>query len=205
METAIPLPPKGEMTKTEARELKPVVNRSADRAIEDVKVRARELSATAGEYLKKERMPEVQEVQFRIDALRSKHEALVREASELMEDILERGLTVDGAATFSYNYSGKVGRRTRTPILITEPEYSKIEVDLEYGSRDLQEQIRIKRDQAILDINRTRDNLLNKLTLRTVSSEEAREFVEGLPTVDTFLPLPNGKSIKEILELESGE
>jgi hypothetical protein len=185
------------MTKTEARELKPIVRRRKDQLLRELQLRRVELLRNVEKYLEDEKRVILDTFTTELEELKEELQPLIDRGYDLVLRMQKEGFALSHGSQTHQD-----GRYFDVPVK-KEILGAEVKVD-SYGrgkgnKKTLRDQIEAAYLKAKDEVINKTDEFLDNLTLQLVESEEAKDFIANLPTVDTFLPLPNGTSLTEIL------
>lgn len=170
------------MTRTEARDLKALV-RSEYRVLGDeVQRRAMELTREAEEWYEAQQADTdkaLKPFQRRLAKLEREFKA---EVKKLTKEIEATGLVLSPAP---YN--------NKAEFAYTEVNWSRWTATEVGGKtfRDVEHAIYMETHRVERELERTEQNMIRDLTLRTLGSDEAVEFFHSIPTAETLLPRPD--------------
>lgn len=165
------------MTKTEARELKPVVNRKFNALTEELDIRYRELRSMLEDQarIEYERVREGY-----IERLRDLFGESFQQTVEELQDLIKIA-EIEGIKIKSWGLPVNIDNLQRDVSTMVSINTSKV-------TKKLQDDLYNKYGRARQELHRQKDDLLDNLTLLTVETEDAKKFLTSLPTVDSFLP-----------------
>jgi F0F1-type ATP synthase membrane subunit b/b' len=185
------------MTKTEARELKPIVRRRRDQLLRELRARRAELLRDAEKYLEDEKRVILDEFQSELDKLKAELEPLIERGYDLARRLQAEGFHINEGDNVRIE-----GGWAYVPVGKSVLE-AKVVLDTysrrKGSKKTLRDEIEAAYSRAVAEVNKNSDEFLDNLTLQLVDSEEAKAFIANLPTVDAFLPLPNGTPLSQIL------
>ena len=171
------------ITKADARELKSVVRMRFDLLRTETSLRETELRQLVREQVIRENQERIDEYRDRVRALADEALALSRRLTDLADEAYQNGLHISGSI-----------------IVVNTEQWNVLPKNLDYEVQRRIQEVYTQSHATRLGIDRQEVELLEKLTLQVLDSNQAREFIESIPTVDELIPLPNGDLRKAIEE-----
>lgn len=172
------------ISKTEAREIRSLVKNEYSFLDTEIGGQATRIKSDIRQQLEAAEEAAIQGARKKIDAVRKKAKKLEEEGHELLRELQSEGFVMKG----STNYR-KVAIVEAT--VNDELEVSTIQKRMKAAFDAVDLQVSDARRGFKLDENEA----TRKLTLNMVDSDEAREFINNIPTLDALIAMPNLKEL----------
>lgn len=163
----------GNMTLTERREIKGIIKRRFGVLRKDIEVRERELQNVIRDNIREKHEAELKRIDKELAALQTTIVTALSKSKMIRDQARNRGIDVQ----FQTNSEGA---------------YYRVAVaNLEDKVRDEFRQLWAERGRADLSIDQQEVDLLERLALESIESDDAKSFLSTIPTLDAILPPPS--------------
>lgn len=179
------------MTKTERTELRRIVKRRFRMLREQLSRRERELQIALEKQMKEERASAVAKIEKRLKPLIERQNKLAAAYREVYEEASALGVRIALATTQELDPARHAG--------VYGPG---VTADVRKDVHDRLDEIKEGAGWTRLNLNEFEWQLDEQLAVGELETESASEFLAGLPTVESLLPLPAGV---ELPAIEPGE
>lgn len=178
-----------ELSKSDRMELRRVVKERYELLGEQMEVRKREVRNAIQRQIEIDSSKAIKEAEKRGRVMAKELEKALVGTESLLAEMNEQGIEPKGSREFRYYISEAIDSlkgewkitdlQSRTSRLFTVLEQ-------EHGTSQL-------------SLRQQRLTLLEDLSIDALETKKAKELFERIPSVDDFMPLPQGKTLKELV------
>lgn len=181
------------MNKSERVEVRRIVKGRFELLRDQLSARAREVSGVIRRQIEGEYKEPLNEAKKRSDNLRRRLKSVVEDTIALHHDMETKGIK----APYSLVEGRKeMGREIESIIGYYLKEWKPVGLDAMVNDR--LDQIKAQHGYANLNLRSEEISILEDLAVGSLVSDEAQTFLERVPKVDDFLPLPEGVKLKAL-------
>lgn len=170
------------MTKTEARELKSLVKKEYEFLRGEMGGQVAQVKQAIREQLDAESEGMLKEARKRVERLRKKAQRLEDEGRELLEELRDEGIDLRN----TYRNSSLLSFSTNDDLRVTSQQ-KRMEKAMSLVDERQREVSR--------DLTMQENGINRQLVTNMMSSDEAREFVQNIPTLENLIDVPNLQQI----------
>lgn len=174
--------PKTKMTKTEAKEIRSLVKSEYAFLDQEIGGQVNRIKSDIRQQLEAEAEIALKGARKRTDALRKKAEKLNNEAHELLRQLQDEGFDLAGYGTqtlFSFDVKDQ-----NLKVVNVEKAMKRAFDSVDQQVHDARRGLKVNENEAV-----------RKLTLNMCDTDEARGFIEGIPSLGTLVTMPNLKQL----------
>lgn len=175
------------MSKSDRMELRRIVKARFELLREQLETRAGEIRQMISDKITEEHSKV-------IEVAEKESTQLIKDADKLFDRISKLRTKMAKQGIAANNGWGLTSTRERTKHLLEDWETADLRTKIDNGVAKLKNE----KGFAGLDLRSQELGLLEHLSIDALQSDEARGFLEGVPTVDKLLPLPEAAKVKAL-------